>query len=503
MLVSSWSKDVHSLPETYVFPPDQRAGDLIALACNNPIIDLNKVVDHHDRSETIQQILKAGREFGEVVGKYSVEVSKLVLRILDLICEGLGLEHGYFADELSQVQLLSVNQYPRCPDPSLAMGMHRHCDPNVVTILKQGNIDGLQVFKDGQWISVKPLPNAFVVIIGCQLQTMEKLVSSWFSIQTMPEDYIFPPDIRPGKLIVPLCKTIPVIDLSMAEARDRNSIIKKVLNASQEFGFFQVINHGVSENLMDDAMDLFKEFFDMPADDKASVYSDDPSHSCRLFTSSYKYGHEVVHFWRDNLRRPCHPSEECIQLWPQKPTRYQEVVSKYLVEVKELSFRILELISRGLGLEPGFFKESSQLQLMSANYYPPCPDPSLTLGILRHCDPSIITILLQDVPGLQVVKDGQWVGVDALPSAFVVNIGNQLEIISNGKLKSSVHRAVANSTVTRTTISTFINPPFDCVVEPAKALVNGLNAPQYSAFLYKDFVNSNGAFGSDTEAILK
>lgn len=73
----------------------------------------------------------------------------------------------------------------------------------------------------------------------------------------MPEDYIFPPDIRPGKLIVPLCKTIPVIDLSMAEARDRNSIIKKVLNASQEFGFFQVINHGVSENLMDDAMDLF------------------------------------------------------------------------------------------------------------------------------------------------------------------------------------------------------------------------------------------------------
>ncbi|KAI7980160.1 Hyoscyamine 6-dioxygenase [Camellia lanceoleosa] len=170
MLVSSWSKDVHSLPETYVFPPDQRAGDLIALACNNPIIDLNKVVDHHDRSETIQQILKAGREFGEVVGKYSVEVSKLVLRILDLICEGLGLEHGYFADELSQVQLLSVNQYPRCPDPSLAMGMHRHCDPNVVTILKQGNIDGLQVFKDGQWISVEPLPNAFVVIIGCQLQ---------------------------------------------------------------------------------------------------------------------------------------------------------------------------------------------------------------------------------------------------------------------------------------------------------------------------------------------
>ncbi|CAL5353637.1 unnamed protein product [Camellia sinensis] len=157
---------------------------------------------------------------------------------------------------------------------------------------------------------------------------MEKLVSGWFSIRTIPEGYIFPPDIRPGKLIVPLCKTIPVIDLSMAEARDRNSIIKKVLNASQEFGFFQLINHGVSENLMDETMDLFKEFFDMPADDKASVYSDDPSHLRRLFTSSYNYGHEEVHFWRDNLRRPCHPSEECIQLWPQKPTRYQYILHK-------------------------------------------------------------------------------------------------------------------------------------------------------------------------------
>ncbi|XP_028075039.1 hyoscyamine 6-dioxygenase-like [Camellia sinensis] len=123
---------------------------------------------------------------------------------------------------------------------------------------------------------------------------MEKLVSSWFSIRTIPEGYIFPPDIRPGKLIVPLCKTIPVIDLSMAEARDRNIIIKKVLNASQEFGFFQLINHGVSENLMDETMDLFKEFFDMPADDKASVYSDDPSHLRRLFTSSYNYGHEEI-----------------------------------------------------------------------------------------------------------------------------------------------------------------------------------------------------------------
>ncbi|CAL5379501.1 unnamed protein product [Camellia sinensis] len=167
----------------------------------------------------------------------------------------------------------------------------------------------------------------------------------------------------------------------------------------------------------------FKEFFGMTVEDKESMVNK----SGLIYTSSTGYAKDGVHLWRENLKQPCHPLEKCIQLSPKKPTIYREVVSKYLVEVKELSLRILELISRGLGLEPGFFKESSQLQLMLANYYPPCPDPSLTLGILRHCDPSIITILLQDVPGLQVVKDGQWVGVDALPSAFVVNIGNQLE----------------------------------------------------------------------------
>ncbi|KAI7980158.1 Hyoscyamine 6-dioxygenase [Camellia lanceoleosa] len=328
---------------------------------------------------------------------------------------------------------------------------------------------------------------------------MEKHSSSWFNVESVPESYVFPPETRPGKLIAPLCKAIPVIDLGKSLGEDQYDIIQQILEASENFGIFQVINHGVSENSILDMMRNFKEFFGMTVEDKESMVNK----SGLIYTSSTGYAKDGVHLWRENLKQPCHPLEKCIQLSPKKPTIYREVVSKYLVEVKELSLRILELISRGLGLEPGFFKESSQLQLMSANYYPPCPDPSLTLGILRHCDPSIITILLQDVPGLQVVKDGQWVGVDALPSAFVVNIGNQLEIISNGKLKSPEHRAVANSTVTRTTISTFINPPSDCVVEPSKALVNGLNAPQYSAFLYKDFVNSYGAFGSDTEAILK
>lgn len=69
---------------------------------------------------------------------------------------------------------------------------------------------------------------------------MEKLVSNWFNVQTLPKDYIFPVEKRPGEeLSTPICATIPVIDLGKAEY-DRKDTIQQILKASQEFGFFQV-----------------------------------------------------------------------------------------------------------------------------------------------------------------------------------------------------------------------------------------------------------------------
>ncbi|KAJ7977267.1 Oxoglutarate/iron-dependent dioxygenase [Quillaja saponaria] len=65
---------------------------------------------------------------------------------------------------------------------------------------------------------------------------------------------------------------------------------------------------------------------------------------------------------------------------------------------------------------------------MAVNYYPPCPDPSSTLGSPKHSDVNLVILLLQgEVNGLQVMKDGEWLAVEALPSAFVVNIGHMLQ----------------------------------------------------------------------------
>lgn len=108
------------------------------------------------------------------------------------------------------------------------------------------------------------------------------------------------------------------------------------------------------------------------------------------------------------------------------------MVSEYCKEVRQLGYRIEELISESLGLEKDNVKDvlGEQGQHMAVNFYPPCPQPDLTYGLPGHTDPNALTILLQDsrVSGLQVLKEGKWLAVNPIPGAFVINIGDQLQV---------------------------------------------------------------------------
>ncbi|KAH7517364.1 hypothetical protein FEM48_Zijuj09G0055800 [Ziziphus jujuba var. spinosa] len=330
---------------------------------------------------------------------------------------------------------------------------------------------------------------------------MESPVSNWFNAGTLPDSYVFPQQNRPGKLDFCIGKMIPVIDL---QNHNRNTTIQKILDASQEYGIFQVINHGVPKELMDDTMKVMKKFHAMPLNDKARECSKDPKKSCKLYTSSEHYSAEQIHCWRDVLVHQCHPLEDYMQFWPDKPSTYKEVVGRFTVEARKMATRILELIDQGLGFSPGYLSDSeySQKPILMVNHYPPCPDPCLTLGLPKHSDPSVITIVLQgNVPGLQVFKDGEWLVVEPLAHAFVVNIGYVLQIISNGKLKGVEHRVVTNSNIARTTISMFIYPSDDSLIQPATALINARNPPLYRAFIYKEFRSKYLSAAADSKAV--
>ncbi|KAK9704850.1 hypothetical protein RND81_07G015100 [Saponaria officinalis] len=321
---------------------------------------------------------------------------------------------------------------------------------------------------------------------------MEKFVSSWSDGENLPESYVFPPGKRPGKVVVTTSKNVPVIDIGKAEGLDRSAVIQQIMQASQEYGFFQVINHGVESALLDDTRAVFKEFFALPAEEKTDLCSLDVSKNCILLTSNVDFDKEEIHNWRDSLRLNCAPLEECKLEWTRKPARFRVVVGDYAVEVKKLGLRILDLICEGLGLKHGYFtKEMSQENILAVHHYPPCPDPSLTLGTRSHSDTGLIAILLQgNVPGLQVLKDGEWIGVEAIPDAFVVNIGYVLQFVSNGKLLSVEHRAVTNKDQSRISAAFFIAPANDSIIEPAKAVINAEKPPKYKSFRYADFVKT-------------
>ncbi|KAI4352391.1 hypothetical protein L6164_006649 [Bauhinia variegata] len=316
----------------------------------------------------------------------------------------------------------------------------------------------------------------------------QMLVSSWFNLHSsVPLSYVQPPEGRPNQHPVATGKSIPVIDLG---EHVRAETLQKVLKASEEYGFFQVINHGVPVDLIEDTLNIFKEFHAMPAKEKMSECSKDPNGSCKLYASREINKKDVIQFWKDTLRHACPASGEFMEYWPQKPARYREIVREYTQELRKLGMKILELISEGLRLTPDFFNGVlTENPTVLAHHYPPCPEPSLTLGAPKHRDPTIITILLQDkeINALQVLRNGEWIGVEPIPNAFVVNIGLLLQIISNGRLVGAEHRVVTNSTAARTTVAYFISPSNKTIIEAAKICITSANPPKYKAISFEDF----------------
>ncbi|XP_004250131.2 hyoscyamine 6-dioxygenase-like [Solanum lycopersicum] len=316
---------------------------------------------------------------------------------------------------------------------------------------------------------------------------MEILISNWSNVEFVPKKYIFPLDRRPGKIKFPVCHDIPLIDLANNHPNDA---IQQVIKACQEFGIFQVINHGVCENLMDDTMNIYKEFFKLPSEYKAKFYSNDINKSCRLCSSTLAYDTEEFHYWRDNFTHHCYPLEEYIMTWPNKPTKYREVVSEYSIETRKLLYKILDMICKGLGLEKGYFEgELSKTNVISVNHHIPCPNPSLTLGMPVHSDPNLITLLQQcNVPGLQILKDGKWIGVQPIPHAIVVIPGLQLKVISNDRFITRVHRVVTHAKEARTTIGVFLGPSPKSLIKPAIDLV--YTKSEFRTFTYPEFLEA-------------
>ncbi|RCV21122.1 hypothetical protein SETIT_4G112300v2 [Setaria italica] len=253
---------------------------------------------------------------------------------------------------------------------------------------------------------------------------VESGVSSVPALFVHPDPYASAPLAPPGV-------SIPVVDLSLPAP----AAAAAAAEAARSWGFFHLINHyqalGVPEDYPARALAAVRAFNELPAAERSAHYG-------RSMVGGVSYFSNVDLFrtsaasWRDTVQ---------IAFGPQRadPARIPAVCREELLEwdahATAVGRALLGLLSEGLGLGSTRLEEASCLEgrVMVCHYYPVCPEPERTMGIVPHTDPGGLTVLAQDcVGGLQVKQtddDGAsyWVDVKPVPGALVINVGDLLQ----------------------------------------------------------------------------
>ncbi|KAK4834271.1 hypothetical protein QYF36_020049 [Acer negundo] len=322
-------------------------------------------------------------------------------------------------------------------------------------------------------------------------------------IRQVPPQYIQPLDQRPIK---PKSESpspsppnnIPLIDLS----KQSESIRCEIGRACREWGAFHVINHGVPLELLHQIRSVGKSFFEQcPMPEKLKYSCDSSSAASEGYGSKMLANDDSVLDWRDYFDHHTFPlSRRNPSNWPESPPNYRRVVADYSDKMEALAVKILKNMSESLGLAPSCIKDAvgDFYQNITISYYPPCPQPELTLGLQSHSDMGALTLLIQDdVEGLQVLKDGDWITVQPLADAIVVLLADQTQIITNGEYISSQHQAITNASKARLSVATFHDPAKTVKISPASELVSKASPPRYRGVVYKDYVSSWYTKGPD------
>ncbi|KAI3977824.1 hypothetical protein MKX01_036664 [Papaver californicum] len=247
---------------------------------------------------------------------------------------------------------------------------------------------------------------------------------------------------------------IPVIDLEEMQNR-RKEVVNEIRLASESWGFFQLLNHGVPETIMDEMIKGVAKFHEQDTEVKKQFYTRDSTRKVK-YQTSFDWFQTKSAKWKDTLI--------CSMLSPdliapqELPDTCRDVILEYTEHVRILGDSLIELLSEALGLEKDHLKgmDCTKFLAVLGHYYPACPQPKLTMGAHKHTDPNFFTLLVQDnIGGLQILYQNHWIDVKPIPGAIVVNIGDLIHLMSNAKFKSEEHRVLANQVGPRLSVASF------------------------------------------------
>ncbi|XP_057767984.1 protein SRG1-like [Salvia miltiorrhiza] len=291
-----------------------------------------------------------------------------------------------------------------------------------------------------------------------------------------PEKYILKDGI--GGTNFPLMD-VAVIDVALltSSSPEGEREVEKLGLALSDCGYIQAVNHGIEESFLDEVHAMIKQFFSLPKEEKMKC--------ARQKDDLDGYGNDSVYSdkqildWNDRLYLMVKPEyQRKLKVWPQNPANFREVLVDLTSKLEKIDEVMLKAMARYLKLEDEecFAKQYGEnpTALSRFNYYPPCRRPDAVLAAKAHADGSAMTYLLQDriVEGLQTLKDGQWYKVPIVPNAIVVNVGDQMEIMSNGIFKSPTHRVVTNPEKERMTLGIFFGPDATTEIGVVEELVD-------------------------------
>ncbi|KAI3521646.1 hypothetical protein L1887_11118 [Cichorium endivia] len=253
---------------------------------------------------------------------------------------------------------------------------------------------------------------------------------------------------------------LPVIDLSLKNLNPTSSswITKcdEVMGALEKHGCFIAMYDGVSQELEDRIFLASQELFNLPTEVKVLNTSDTPYHG---------YGGQ----------NPLMPLYESLGIENATTTEGAEIFTKlmwpfgnesfctsalmYSKAVAELDQIVMRMVAKSYGIEEHYesLLKSTVYVLRLNKYLCPNPNEENSLGIVPHTDKSIMTILHQkQVKGIQIeTKDGQWIGVDPLPSSFIVMAGDACMAWTNGRIEAPNHKVIMEGNQERISLGQF------------------------------------------------
>jgi isopenicillin N synthase-like dioxygenase len=293
---------------------------------------------------------------------------------------------------------------------------------------------------------------------------------------------------------MPMAPAVPTVDLEpfrLGGPADRLAVARCLDDACRDTGFLQVTGHGVPVELCDQLLDAWAGFFDLPLGEKERWIVEDVSAN-RGYTELGKEGlaysrgetsppdlFEAFTFGREDATGPYydrHLSFYAPNLWPAEPPGLREAWVAYEHGVSIVADAVLAAMALALDLPEQWFADRCRRAIVTTrllNYEraPGGPDPEpeqMRLG--AHTDYGILTVLLADeVPGLQVHRDGEWHDVATPRGTFTCNLGDMLARWTNDRWTSTLHRVIpppsdANGTARRRSVARFLDCEPDLVV---------------------------------------